>query len=221
MTSRPDSAARRRDSRARDRRPAGVPRLILGIALALLSACATSGSRGPARVEVVEGGFRIHEDVSVGFGARRDFDEAVQSMQDGRYQDAIALLEQVTEAAPDLTAAHIDLGIAYREVEEFEKAEASLTRALELNPRHPVAHNELGIVYRKTGRFDRARESYERALALHPDFHFARRNLAILCDVFLHDLECALENYERYAQAVPNDATAAMWVADLRKRVEE
>ena len=121
-------------------------------------------------------------------------------------------------AAPEATAAHIDLGIAHRLAGDYESAEKSLLRALELNTRHPVAHNEIGIVYRKTGRFDEARASYEQALAVYEDFHFARRNLAILCDVYLGDMDCAIEQYERYARAMPDDEKVAMWLADLRNR---
>lgn len=185
----------------------------------LMSACASHRSGRGAEVEVREGGgFTIIEDVRVSGEVREDFDRALQLLVQEEYQQAIVLLESVTQQAPAVTVAHIDLGIAYSRIDELEPAEASMKRALEINPRHPVAHNELGMIYRKTGRFDAARESYERALAEHPGFHFARLNLAILCDVYLADSDCALENYQLYSEAVPDDEEAAMWIADLRNR---
>jgi Flp pilus assembly protein TadD len=156
--------------------------------------------------------------VRVGLSVRSDFARALRLLEEGRQDEGIAVLERVTEAAPNLTAAHLDLGVAYRERGDLEAAEASLLRARDLSPRHPVVYNELGIVYRRTGRFEKARESYGKALERYPDFHFARRNLAILCDLYLSDPDCALEHYELYVQAVPDDERAAMWVTDLRNR---
>lgn len=192
----------------------------VALAAFALSACATSGPHRPKPVEVrSENGFIITEDVSVGLGVRGDFERAIRLLEEEKYEQGIALLEEVTESAPHVTSAHIDLAIAYGMVGELDKAEASIQKALELNPRHPVAHNELGIVYRKTGRFAEARASYEKALEIYPDFHYARRNLAILCDMYIADMECAMENYERYTEAVPDDEQAAMWIADLRNRM--
>jgi tetratricopeptide (TPR) repeat protein len=191
------------------------------VALAMVSACASDGTR-PAPVETrEEDGFTIRESLRLGLGVNSDFERAVGLLEEEDYERGIALLEEVVEEAPDATAAHIDLGIAYGRVDDLERAEASLVKALELNPRHPVAHNELGIVYRRTGRFAEARASYEQALDLYPDFHFARRNLAILCDLYLSDVRCATENYELYTEAVPDDEAVAMWVADLRNRTGE
>jgi len=163
-------------------------------------------------------GFTITEKVRASGDARSDFEGGVRALEAKQYESAIAQLAKAVEAAPDATAAHIDLAIAYRETNDLARAEASLNAALVQNARHPVALNELGIVYRRTGRFAQARQSYEQVLALYPDFHYARRNLAVLCDLYLADASCALENYERYVQAVPDDAEAKMWLADLRAR---
>jgi Flp pilus assembly protein TadD len=193
--------------------------MLLFAAASIVSACTTSGTTRSVQVETRdESGFTITEEVHVSAETRADFETAVRLLEEEQYESGIALLLEVTEAAPQLTTAHIDLGIAYARLNDLERAEASIKKALELNPRHPVAHNELGILHRRAGRFKKARKSYEKALAAYPDFHFARRNLAILCDVYLSDTKCALEHYELYTQAVPDDGAAAMWKTDLHNR---
>jgi len=194
-------------------------RSLLVVCLWVAGACTTSTGPSPSSVEKTpEGGFSVTQDIRVGVGVRSDFDAALSSIEDGDVAAGIERLVEVTEAAPRLVAAHLNLGVAYRLGDEFEQSESSLRRAIELSPRHPGAHNELGITLRRQGRFDEARESYERALSLAPQFHPARRNLAILCDLFLADASCALEHYEQYAAEVPNDDKVGIWIADLRNR---
>jgi Flp pilus assembly protein TadD len=147
-----------------------------------------------------------------------EYREALHLLEQGLVDEGIARLQQVIEAAPSLAAPQIDLGVALHIAGDLEAAEAHLLTAIELNPAHPVAHNELGIIYRKTGRFAEARRSYEAALDIYPGYHYARRNLAILCDLYLADAECALRNYEAYMATVPNDEEVEIWIADLRLR---
>ena len=173
----------------------------------------------PARVrrpEELE--LTVTESIRIGSGVRTAYESALQQLQAGATRQGIATLEGVIAEAPQITAPHINLGMAYAQIEEFDKAETSLQHALVLTPQHPVALNELGIVYRRTGRFEQARASYEAALEVMESYHYAQRNLAVLCDLFMQDLQCALENYLAYQQAFPDDRQVAVWIADLQRR---
>ncbi len=183
--------------------------------------CATTQStRSNARIEIQEQvGFTITEEARVSEGTRGDHNRALLLIQQGDSAEGIALLQQVADATPQLSAPRIDLGIAYSRADNLQAAEEHLLMALVSNSQHPIAHNELGIVYRRLGRFDEARQHYEAALSIYPEFHYARRNLAVLCDLYLGDLQCALNNYEAYRSIVPDDEEARMWVADIRNRV--
>jgi tetratricopeptide (TPR) repeat protein len=192
----------------------------IAIGAALLASW-PAGARSPRREDAAAedaASFTIKQSVRVSSSARAEFERAVQLLDGGRYAEAIPLLERVIAVAPRAAAAHIDLGLAHERTGDLARAEASLLKGLEVSPHHPVALNELGRIQRKTGRFAEARASYEQALARHPTFHFARRNLAILCDLYLADRACALEHYERYAQLAPNDVAVSKWIADLRAR---
>ena len=180
----------------------------------------TKPQRKVANIEIHEAvGFTIIEEVHVSDADRLKYDEALRVLREGSLDRGIAILEEVAEAAPLVTAPRIDLGIAYHRQGNLQAAEASLLQALELNANHPVAHNELGIVYRKAGRFLDAKRSYEAAISVYPGYHHARRNLAILCDLYLADLDCALDQYEAYMATVPADAEASMWITDLQNRM--
>ena len=192
------------------------------VGLLFVAGCATvpEAPEPAATISVQEEiGFSISETVAIEDPVRFQYDDALRLLRQGQVEAGIAALLAVTEAAPRLAAPRIDLGIAYHVAGDLDAAERHLARAIELNPAHPVAHTELGIVYRKAGRFDEARQSYETAVDIFPGYHHARRNLAILCDLYLGDLDCAIENYEAYMATVPGDDEVEMWMADVRYRI--
>jgi Flp pilus assembly protein TadD len=188
----------------------------------LLAACATTSQkpRPTSRVDVQENvGFTITEAKPVNDRAHTQYSEAIAQLEGGNHASGIAMLKRIAEAAPNAAAPRIDLGIAEHEAGNLEAAEKHLLEALVLSPDHPVVHNELGIVYRKTGRFTEARNAYETALSIFPGYHHARRNLGVLCDLYLGDLNCALDAYNAYMATVPGDPEATMWIADIRNRL--
>jgi Flp pilus assembly protein TadD len=195
----------------------------IAAALIVAPAAPANAARRADRAPTIEvtqdaTGFTITQELRVSGEVRADYDSATRLLAQQKYAEGIALLVKVTEAAPTAITPLIDLGIAYGRSGDLDRAEASLQRALQLDPDHPIANNELGMVYRKKGRFADARASYERALARYPSFHYAHRNLAILCDLYLLDVNCALQHYEAYRVAVPDDQEAVKWIADLHNR---
>jgi Flp pilus assembly protein TadD len=210
-------------STRRIRGRASAHRFGLMAAMAVVSwtlGCAGSGGpRSAAVVDVTEEGLRITESSALGLGTRSEFREATLLLEGDDSARAIERLEAVVEAEPELTAPRVNLAIALREAGRYEEAEATLLRAAELNPRHPVVQNELGIVHRRQGRFEEARARYERALEIYGDFHFAQKNLGIVCELFLRDLDCAVESYRAYLDSVPGDEQVVMWVALLEQQM--
>ncbi len=195
---------------------------LLGLAV-WLSGCASTPQSAPrisANIEIQESvGFTITEPGRVSTDHRGDYEEAQRLLEMGDSKQAITLLVALADAVPHLSAPRIDLGIAHHRAGNLELAQENLLRALQGNPEHPIALNELGIVYRKMGRFAEAKRQYQAALAMYPNYHYARRNLGVLCDLYLADLNCALENYEAYMVSVGEDAEAAVWIADIRQRI--
>jgi tetratricopeptide (TPR) repeat protein len=177
-------------------------------------------SKGPTvRLEVLAGaGFTITDAARVSPELRARYVTAVGYLEQGLHERGVAELRAVTEQAPGLANPHVDLGVAYGRVGDVEQAAASLEKAVAVSADHPIALNELALVYRKQGRFADARASYERALALYPDFHVANKNLGILCDLYQRDYGCALRHYKAYHALVPDDAQAAIWIADIEGR---
>lgn len=208
--------------------------VIMVMVLSVLTGCATDGKVKPApvvqepflalgiSVERLEGGregFIIMEVPQMDEASRIDFQRAVAMLNDQEYGQAIDLLEKIIEQSPGVTAPYIDIAIAYQHIGKLEQAEEHLKTALQLVPEHPVACNEYGLLYRKTGRFAEARAIYEKAIARFPDYYPVHRNLGILCDLYLNDPACALEHYEIYSEARPEDKQVKLWIADLRARL--
>ncbi len=148
-----------------------------------------------------------------------DFNKAVTLMQQEKYAVAIPVLNAVIEREKRLPAPYVNVAIAHNKLGDTKAAEENLILALKLDISHPVANNELGLLYRKKGKFKAARTAYENAINEHPDYLPAIKNLGILCDLYMHDFDCALQQFEDYLELQADDKTVTIWIADVKQRI--
>lgn len=195
----------------------GTIGFILCVALTL-AGCVGVAPSGPDGREHSGKAIVITDETRVNASLRRDFETAVALLNDEKFPEAIDLLEKVITRSPKSTAPYINLAMAYRKLEKLDEAERSLKKVLEISPSHPAAGNEYGRVLRRQGRFMEARQVYEGLLKKYPEYFPARKNLGILCDIYLGDLSCALEQYEIYSEARPGEEQVKLWMVDLRRR---
>ena len=185
--------------------------LLAGIAL-MLAACAAgpgmrAGVEGPAPLSA-------HD--------RQLMHQALMLMQAGRASEALPLWQSLGEHRPDLALPHVNRGIALEALGQDEAALAAYRKAIEANPDSAAAWRRLARMQRHLGHFEAARETYRQALARLPDDALLHRNLGVLCDLYLRDLDCAAAQYRRYAELdAAAEAETRKWLADLRMRTGE
>lgn len=184
--------------------------ILLLFTLSLLACAGGPSTRSGADRVIVH---NIDEDVN------DDFERAVDLLQSKKYDKAIKILESVIQREKRAPAPYVNLGMAYVLKGDNKQAEDYFHQALKLELGHPEANNELGQLYRRTGRFREARKAYRNALADNPDYLPAIRNLGILCEIYMQDLKCALEQFEEYLKYSPNDEKVKIWVTDLKQRL--
>ena len=196
------------------------PILRLGVALSmlvLLAACGTAPGK-PGRSSSGDAIYLV-ERSRIEPGVQADFDRALALLKAERYAEAIELLTKVTKSAQNLSAPYVNLAKAYVLIGDYEQAEVQLDHAMRINPDHPATLQERALLYRATGRYGEARRDYERLVGLYPDFLPARKNFGILCELYLDDARCALEQYRIYMKQYPDDEEVMRWVQGLERKV--
>ena len=195
----------------------GISRKLTVLVLSvLLFSCASGEIKQDADIGSIK---KTTSYVDVDPDVELDFKSAIALMQEEKYAQAVPVLKSVIEREKRLTAPYINIAIAYNKMGDSKAAEENLISALKLDIGQPVANNELGLLYRKEGKFNAARTAYENAIKDNPQYLPAIRNLGVLCDLYLHDFQCALEQFEDYLELKPDDKTAEIWVADVKRRL--
>lgn len=150
------------------------------------------------------------------------FSQAVSAMKAGQQQKAQDLLTQLINTQPNISNAHVNLGIIFLNKKSLEQAESAFNKALNINPDNIYALNQKGILYRQLGRFSDSRSAYEKAININPDYALAHLNIGILYDLYMHDLAKAIEHYKKYQTITKDkDEKVNKWIFDLQRRYKK
>ncbi len=104
----------------------------------------------------------------VGAQAGREFTDGVQLFQDGEYERAINVLQDVVKAQPELESAWYYLGRAHLKMPtpDLKAALDAFQRAVELNPQRPGIRLHVGEIYEGQGAYEEALQVYQEELRL-------------------------------------------------------
>ena len=94
--------------------------------------------------------------------------------------EAVSFFQRALELNPDHLIALNNLGNAYRDLQQWDKAREALEHAIAVGPEDAEANYNLGMVYAQTGDSPRAEQLLKKALQYRPDYPEALNNLGIL-----------------------------------------
>ncbi len=129
----------------------------------------------------------------------------------------IAALEQLTRGNPDNADYKAQIGNAYYDMGQYEKAAEAYRQCLELQPDNPSVQTDLGTSYHYLGRHDQALEVFDAVLKKHPGFAQALFNKGIVLQMGKKDLPGAVAAWEELLRADPNFPQRA----DLERKISE
>ena len=152
---------------------------------------------------------------------QQDYEQAIAELKNGASEQALVLLSRLSQDAPDKPNLFTNLGLAHFQLKQSDLAEQAFQQAISRNLNDAVAHNHLGILKRRQGQFQDALIEYQRAIEIDSEYARAYFNLGILFDLYLQDLEKALQQYRTYLElsSEPNTQVEG-WIVDIERRLK-
>jgi tetratricopeptide (TPR) repeat protein len=120
-------------------------------------------------------------------------------MQNNTWKSSISLWENVTAKHPKDALSWSNLGLAYDDLEAYEKSVKAYEQAIKVDPLYFDANFNLAVAFNKLKRYDEAAQMFGRCMELKPDFTdswYARGQVYLLKSEFTK----AIVDLEKFAQ---------------------
>ncbi|MEM8602807.1 MAG: tetratricopeptide repeat protein [Cyanobacteria bacterium P01_H01_bin.121] len=143
--------------------------------------------------------------------AEQQFEQAL-----AKYDEAIALNNDVEGDVPELPDAYAGRCYSLNRMQQFEEALAACDRALALDPNHPRALGSKGYAFHLQGQLGEAIPFYDRAIAADDSFAEAWNNKGTAL-LQMDDPQAAIQSFDAALDRDPelaeawNNRSAALW----------
>jgi Ca-activated chloride channel family protein len=94
--------------------------------------------------------------------------QGLELYKSGKFEEAVQAFKQAIKLKPDYDEAHLNLGDAYAQQQQYSKAIEEYKQALRYKPDLLMAYNNMGTAHYRLGEHKRAIAAYEAALRLDP-----------------------------------------------------
>jgi tetratricopeptide (TPR) repeat protein len=145
--------------------------------------------------------------------ASRYFEQARQSFEQRKWDDAQAAAAKALAADPQMGDAEILLGLIATMRSEFAEAEKHFASAVALEPRNYQAHEYLGSTYLQEKRLPEAAAAFRKVLELNPGNAAANYNLGLVALARDSPAE-ALRLFEKVTQSSRGDVPALIGILE-------
>lgn len=150
----------------------------------------------------------------------KSYEQVKNLNQNNDFEQSINLLKQLQIKYPHLSGPSYLLARIHQEQKNLPLAIEFVNQAVTIQPNNYYALNLKGLLCRENGEFELAKQSYLKAIGIYFNHSNSHLNLAILADIYLYDLELALNHYEIYMDLTnQSDEKTAGWIVDLKRRI--
>jgi len=153
------------------------------------------------------------------------YKESLYALRDNKTKKAEILLNDIIDKHPNLAGPHANISLIYYQNGKIEQAKESLKKTIALNPKNPYAYNILGIIETKKGGFSKAEKYFLLALEHKTDYAKAHYNIALLYDIYFHEIKKSVHHYQKYLTIIDKkgikDKQTSDWVEQLKNSLKQ
>jgi tetratricopeptide (TPR) repeat protein len=102
------------------------------------------------------------------YAAKQRNEYAINLVNEGKYEEAIAELTQAIDICPEYAELYFNRGTAYCWIEEYEKAIEDYNAAISMNESYHEAYNGRGYAYSGMDEYNVAIANYTEAISIEP-----------------------------------------------------